>query len=99
MNTQKPVTFELDPKWRGKIVYEVIDPKGNSIGDPFDTFTQMIVELMDSEIGLRLKGEFMTEVLDGRFSQEEMDAYVWDNFERVADEMGYKVNSKIVGEQ
>lgn len=83
-------TYELNKNYSPVITYLVLDPDGEEIGAPFVRFRDMLEEMLQSNIGDELRSEYF-ENLEGPFSEEALDNYAWDNIERVAIDLGYRI--------
>lgn len=74
-------------------VWVVYGPNGESIGDPFNSYRSMINELMGSDIGVVVKQEYQDE-REMSWTHENLDNWAFDNLERVALEMNYRIERK-----
>jgi hypothetical protein len=77
------------------IFFEVFAPNGESIGDPFSSYCDMLNELMFSDIGDEVVKQFK-ESFEGTPRDFEMalNKFAWEHLENIAVELGYRIERK-----
>lgn len=80
------------------IKFRALDPKGNQIGDLFNTWRDVVSGLgYGTEIEAEIKKEYWAEI-DWTHSERAYCEYVDENFKRIAEDMGYTFEPKKVEE-
>jgi len=90
INQVKSITYSLRTD---KVVVRkwiVIDPDGTFDGIEYPNRQSVLTELLNTEVGDELKDQYC-ENLDLKFDEDEFDEWAFNNFERVAEEMNYRI--------
>lgn len=95
--------YVLDPNWKPSVKYIIIEADGSTDGMEYSTRREALNELMNTEFRDVLEGAYQ-DWLDSlwdhnnvRFSEEGLLDYLVNEGERVANEMGYKIERVIKG--
>lgn len=90
INSVESNTYSLNPDKRVDIKFIIINPDNTFDGIEYADRQSVLTELLNTEVGDELKDQYC-ENLDRKFDEDEFDEWAFNNFERVAEEMNYRI--------
>ena len=83
-------TYSLDPNYSARPIYRVFNPRGELEEKIYYGFRSVLNDFEGTDVFAAVLKEY-NENKESNFDEEDFDNYYFDNFKRVAEDIGYRI--------